>query len=253
MKPLAHLCAAWRAAKVARAVTSDGNHPLLLLPSVPEAFALLDACVARGMAVRAVGQPLLVSEWRGAPPGWMITSPLSTWRAIHRAALLPVVLAVFQDQLVALDDSYVPVCIDDDTYRVSPIEAMVVVKYHPTVLQGLMVPTRLGIRGAYRMHLRHWRPPVPCPTRQSASMVLAETVRPLRDCTAPHWYARELFQLKREINHRRMLAQRLQELEALLMLYQLRHGRPAPLSLTVDDLRASRLNLLRQASARCTG
>lgn len=250
MKPLAHLYATWRATQVSRAVSSNGNHPLLLLPSVPEAFALLDACVARGMPVRAVGQPLLVNEWRGASPDWVVASPLSTWHAINPAASLPVVLAVFQDQLVAIDDSYVSIRINDDIYRVSPIEAMTILKYHPTVLQGLLVPTRLGARGAHRMYLRRWRPPTPYPTRQFALMAMTETVRPLHDCRAPHWYARKIFQFKRETTHRRMLSQRLQELEALLMLYQLRHGRPAPLTLTVDDLRASRLGLM-QARAGC--
>lgn len=188
----------------------------------------------------------------GATPAWTVASPLSTWRAINKATLLPVVLAVFQDQLVAIDDSYVSVCVGDETYRVSPIEAMTILKYHPVVMQGLLAPPRVGVRAAYRMRLCRWWPPTPCPEPEAARMVLAETVRPLHDCRAPHWYAREVFQLKRETNYRRMLAQRLQELEALLMLYQLRNGQPAPLNLTVDDLRVSRLDMLRHESTRDT-
>lgn len=204
----------------------EGRYPLICLPSMPAAFKLLDACAARGMPVMAVGHPALMEQWWQSADRYMAT-PLTLWRKCRDGVDLPAVTAIFQDQLVAVDNSYVRVQALGDVYHVSPIECMLITRFNPPCYIGLRVVGN-DAETASRLELSTYQPKLQAPlTREDFRRVMADVLRPLAQMvneSPPDWVAGDVFTLKRGNNFNIMLSQQIRQMEALWRLYRRQHG-----------------------------
>lgn len=224
----------------------DGSHPLLLLPSTPAAFSLVERYTETGLPMEIVGNAALLRDWMPGLAGRAHT-PLALWRKVRDAATLPFAVASFQDQLVHVDDSFHAVPVDGQTYRVSPVEAMLRMRFRPHTWLGRVAPGR-SPRSPSSLSLESDPAILPeAPSRAAFETELARLLRPLLACQDPRigdWRARRTFALKVGRNHDRMLAQRLQEIEALIRVHQDRQGPQSSLAALMGTLRANRQDLL---------
>lgn len=213
--------------KLAKEAARTGRCPLLVLPSTEAAFRMLDACREGGLQVSAAGNPGLVASW-GVRAERYLTTPRTLWSALKGQGKLPWAIAVFEDQLVAIDDSYLRVEVDGQSYMVSPLLMMLLVKFGPTTYIASMTPPRH--RSGGDLQLAPYSPDVrPALSQQAANEIMGRVLRPLLDSTDDvrmPWLARPSFALKRDNNFRRILVQQIQEMETLVRLC--RAARPAP-------------------------
>lgn len=224
-----------------------GSQPLLSLPSTPAAFDLLDRCVAEGLAIQVIGHPAQMNAWHASWAG-PVHSPLTLWREVKSLPALPFGIAVFQDQLVAVDDSYLSVDVDGQTYLVSPIELMVMTRFAPPVWLGMAEPSSRRHKPSF-LALHLYDTGVPAVSMQGAlEALMKEILSPLIACQDQEqlndWHARARFPLKRRGHTQAAVSQRLQEIEALVRIYHHRHGEPAALAALMPSLRESRKALL---------
>jgi hypothetical protein len=227
--------------------TRTERYPLVMLPSTVAAFHLVAACLDMGMPVRAVGNPGLVESWSsGLAPNVM--TPRFLWSAIKGERKLPFGVIVFEDQLVAIDDSYLRVEVDGQTYMVSPIELMILMKFRPPSYLGSASSPRK--RRALEITLTHYMPDVPSVLSQEAAHeIMLDVLRPLLACLEDEsisWYARACFALKRNDNFNRVLIREIQEMESLVRLCSAKHPEPVVPEGWLEALRASRLEIVKQ-------
>jgi len=221
------------------------GYPLLLLPSTPAAFSMVALCIDAGLPVKVVGHTLWMKEWAPALVEH-VYSPLGLWRIVKHSPTLPFAVASFQDQLVNVDDSFHTVTIDNQQFRVSPIEAMLVMRFCPRTYIATAIEGRPGKPSSLTLsvHAAKFSNRMSTPAFDAA---LGELLRPILKChTHPirDWYAREVFTLKIGHNFERMLSLRIQEIESLIRVYQDRHGTPSSLAPSLERLRLSRQELV---------
>lgn len=242
---------AWRhggtarmAARLAREVRRTGRRPLMSLPSTPAAFQLLEAYVDNGLPVEVVGHARLAAQWSPAL-SMPVRTPLALWQQVKAHAELPAAVAVFQDQLVAVDDSYVRVDCDGHRYHVSPIEMMLLMRFKPPVYVGAAARRTWSRRSRLVLRPCTFVPPE-APTQAALDVLMADVLRPLLACrtTAADWLAAEVFPLKEDGRRGALLSQRIQEMEGLVRLCRMRSGRPAALRRYSGTLRTGRLEVL---------
>lgn len=157
-------------------------------------------------------------------------------------------IAVFQDQLVSVDDSYLSVDVDGQTYLVSPIELMLMTRFAPPVWLGAAEPSSRRDKPSF-LALHPYHAAVPALSMQGALEALMKGVlSPLIACQQHErlsdWHARGTFPLKLRGHTQAAVSQRLQEIEALVRIYHHRHGEPAALAALMPSLRESRKALL---------
>lgn len=225
----------------------DRQYPLLLLPSTEPAFRLIEACEEKGVPCRVVGNPSMVKCWHPtvAPN---VQTPRTLWHSIKAQATLPCAVAVFQDQLVAIDDSYRRVTVDSQNYLVSPIEVMILMKFRPRTYLGTALPKR-RCRSAGIALARYQAALPPTMTQKAVDAVMGDVLRPLLACADDQsidWHARPSFALKQNNNFNRLLVQQLQEMESLIRLYAQNHPGPPTPARWIDILRAGRLEIAHQ-------
>lgn len=212
--------------KLAKEAARTGRCPLLVLPSTEAAFRMLDAYREGGLQLSAAGNPGLAASW-GVRAESYLTTPRPLWAALKGQGKLPWAVAVFEDQLVAIDDSYLRVEVDDQSYMVSPLLMMLLVKFRPTTYIASMTPRH---RGGGDLRLAPYSPDVPpALSQQVANEIMGRVLRPLLDSTDDvrmPWLARPSFALKRNNNFHRILVQQIQEMETLVRLC--RATRPIP-------------------------
>src|SRR6185312_1069772 len=218
------------------------RYPLLILPSSVESFRLLEACEESGMPVRAAGNPGLVATW-AVGRAMSVTTPRSLWSTLKAERNLACAVAVFEDQHVAVDDSYLRVTVDGHTYMVSPLLMMILMKFRPHAYLGRFSAGHHRITGEFQ--LTPYAPDLPPTVTQNvANDLMGDVLGPLlameNDARMP-WLARNGFVLKRDSNFYRVLVQQVQEMESLVRLCC--SGRPEPSvpSTWHEVLRASRL------------
>lgn len=226
------------------------GYPLLFLPSTSSAFELLVACTRHGHPVKAVGHRGLVESWFPSASPWVHT-PLSLWRQVRNLYSLPFIVAVFQDQLASIDDSYHSVDVDGLSYQVSPVEVMLLMRFRPD--------THLGVAESRAKHgrpsmliLRPYAVDIPRSiTATAMNSIMADIIRPLASYQKKDisdWYARNTFALKQGTNFYLLLSQRIQEIQGLIRTYRDRHIDPsafAPWLCTLDAARIEIRNQLR--------
>lgn len=229
-----------------------GSSPLLFLPSTQAALCLLERCAHNGMPVEVVGNHGWMADWQPALSG-RVHSPLELWKKLKTMHVLPYPVAIFQDQLVSVDDSYQIVRIDAEAYHVSPIEVMLLMRFRPRTFLGHATPPKRN-GAASGLALTAYTAEFPqVTTRSTLEQIMTDVIRPLaaiRDSgSVTDWHARSSFDLKRSDNYNRLLSQRMQEIEALMRIYQDHHGAPSPLATRIESLRASRLDLVSMRSS----
>lgn len=233
-------------------VKQYGSNPLLFLPSTHAALYLLERCAHHGMPVEVVGNHGWVTDWQPALSE-RTHSPLGLWKKLKTMRVLPYPVAVFQDQLVSVDDSYQIVRIDAEAYHVSPIEVMLLMRFRPRTFLGRATPPkRTG--AASGLALVTYTEVLPqVATRSTLEQVMTDVIRPLTEIrdseSVTDWHARLSFDLKKSDNYKRLLSQRIQEIEALMRIYQDHRGVPSSLATRIESLRASRLELINTRSS----
>ena len=237
-------------AKISQRLIEDTERhqgfPLLLLPSTPAAFSVVAQCIDAGLPMTAVANALCMKEWE--PTLFEhVHSPLSLWRLVKDSPVLPFGVACFQDQLANIDESFHAVTVDDQRIRVSPIDAMLIMRFRPHTLVATATEGRSGKPSL--LSFVTYEPDISDNMSTTAfDEVLGEMLRPILKCQSSSirdWHARELFALKLEHNFERALSQRLQEIESLIRVYEDRHGNPSSLASSLDLLRVSRQTLVR--------
>lgn len=223
------------------------HYPLMMLPSTDAAFQLVAACLDMGMPVRVVGNPGLVESW-GLALAPKVMTPRFLWSAIKAEARLPFGVIIFEDQLVAIDDSYLRVKGDSQSYMVSPLEVMILMKFRPPSYLG-SVPSPKH-RRAFEITLTRYTPDVPLVmSQQAVNEIMLDVLRPLLACLKDEsipWYARPCFTLKQNDNFNRVLIQQIQEMESLVRLCSAQHPEPIVPASWLEALRASRLEIAKQ-------
>lgn len=221
------------------------SYPLLLLPSTPASFSMVARCINAGLPVKMVGHALWMKEWAPALVEHA-HSPLGIWRIVKDSPTLPFAVASFQDQLANVDDSFHTVTIEDQQIRVSPIEAMLMMRFQPRTYTATAIEGRPGKPSSLTLAV-HAAKLSDSMSRAAFDAVLGELLRPLlkcHKCPIGDWYAREVFAMKVGHNFERMLSLRMQEIESLIRVYQDRHGAPPPLAPSLERLRVSRKRLV---------
>lgn len=229
-----------------------GSSPLLFLPSTHAALSLLERCAHNGMPVEVVGNHGWMTDWQPALSG-RVHSPLRLWKRLKTMHVLPYPVAIFQDQLVSVDDSYQTVQIDAEANHISPIEVMMLMRFRPRTFLGRATPPKRNGAASGLALTPYTAELAQAATRSTLEQVMADVIRPLtaiRDSeSVTDWHARSSFDLKRVDNYNRLLSQRMQEIEALMRIYQDHHGEPSPLATRIESLRASRRELVSARSS----
>lgn len=232
--------------QLADAAARTGRYPLLILPSTDAGFQLLAACARRGMPVKVVGHPGLMASWSKAG-ATDVTTPWPLWVSLKGEENLLCAVAVFEDQLVAIDDSYLRVEVGNQAYMVSPIIIMILMKFSPPSYLGRMSASRR--RHACGITLTPYAPDMPAaPSRQMVNEVMGNVLQPLLDCAndvSLPWLARPSFPLKRNNNFYRVLVQQIQEMETLVRLCCVERDESEVPEGWLDVLRASRVEIAR--------
>ncbi|MGN6482494.1 hypothetical protein, partial [Luteibacter sp.] len=146
-------------------------------------------------------------------------TPKELWDDLRLHQELPYAVVVFEDQLVSIDPSYMAVSVNGDVYMVSPIAAMLHMKFRPPFYVGRLK------KGLVLQDIELRRVSVEDTFAKSIEGVsaffssLLETTIACQGDSAIEWYARRVFDLKRNGNHRRALLQQLKELEAIARLW----------------------------------
>lgn len=234
--------------QLAEAAAHSGDYPLLVLPSTDKAFRLVQAYRNAGMRIGAVGNAGLVASWGITFEETFLWTPLKVWASLKDCPKLPWAVVVFEDQLVAIDDSYLRVEVDGHAYMVSPIVMMILMKFRPPSYLGSMsTPIR---RRESEIRLVPYAVEIPMALTQShANEVMGQVLRPLIDLGNAEripWLARTGFALKRDYNFHRVLVQQVQEMESLVRLYSAQPSAPTLPAGWLDVLRASRIEMVKQ-------
>lgn len=221
------------------------DYPLLLLPSTPAAFSMVAQCSDAGLPIKVVGHALWMKEWSPALVEH-VHSPLGLWRIVKNSLTLPFAVASFQDQLANVDESFHTVIIEDQQIRVSPIEAMLVMRFHSRTYIATAIERRPGKPSslALAVHAAELSGRMATGAFDAA---LGELLSPLLKCyrhPVSDWHAREVFAMKVGHNFERMLSLRIQEIESLIRVYQDRHGMPSSIAPSLERLRVSRQELV---------
>ncbi|MDE1892806.1 MAG: hypothetical protein KGH90_00535 [Xanthomonadaceae bacterium] len=222
------------------------SYPLLLLPSTPAAFSMIALCSQAGLPVKVVGHALWMKEWAPALVEH-VHSPLGIWRIVKDSSTLPFAVVSFQDQLANVDDSFHTVIVEDQQVRVSPIEAMLMMRFHPRTYVATATEGRPGKPSSLTLAV-HAADLSDHMSTLAFDAALGELLLPLLKChrhPIGDWHARDVFAMKVGRNFERMLSLRLQEIESLIRVYQDRHGTPSSLAPSLERLRKSRQELVR--------
>lgn len=233
-----------QARRLLNEASAGHGFPLLALPSTDASFHLIRWLEKRGRRSLVVGNPGLAEGW-GPAGGLRILTPREAWRELRATPGSVHLVAVFQDQLVAMDDSYVTLSLDGQRIHVSPIEAMILMKFETRAFVGSAVSRGRGRPPGLR--LSAWRPSLAAPmTIEVLNEIMAPVLRGLLSCVidpAIDWYARRSFALKQDDNFQRVLVQQIQEMEALVRIYEQQHAFSPPPALWLETLRECRAEI----------
>lgn len=245
MKRLPELQRPRQLASLVNAVKREPSFPMLVLPSTPAAFLLVQS-LCETMQVRVIGHPTLMSEWAPSLAAH-VRSPLSLWREAKGHEVMPWLVASFPDQLVGDDASYSKLEASGETYVFSIIEMMLLMRFRPQAFAGHATsPARRDAPSTISLE----RFAGALPTALSGGEFetsLGGLMAPLIACrfaNLPDWRAREYFSLKIGDNFKRMLALKLLEIEAVLRMGDVSSAEAAAHAFLLDGLKTGRKALL---------
>jgi hypothetical protein len=239
------------ARNIRRATKKEGAFPVLILPSAPASFRLIAILKASGVPTRSVGNIDVASGWSVAPiPAF--SSPRQLWGEVARLEALPFIVALFEDQLISLDRGALHASLNGERYFVSSLVTMLRMKFGATFLVG-----HVEGRGCKQTLTTNaiWGESSSAMTEEEMSAFLGACLGGLleaeRDVTAD-WYAREVFQLKRETSIKRAELRRCQEMESIARMAPTRSPRCTLSGAFVSALKEVRGTLAKRVRVAAT-
>jgi hypothetical protein len=234
-----------RIASLVSAMKREPSLPMLVLPSTPAAFAVVQS-LCETMPVRVIGHPRLLSEWAPSLAAH-VRSPLSLWREAKGHDVMPWVVASFPDQLVGDDASYSKLEVAGEPYVFSIIEMMLLMRFRPEAFMGhATAPTRRGAPSTLSLERFAGALPTALSGGQFETALggLMARLVACRFADLPDWKARDFFSLKIGDNFKRMLALKLLEIEAVLRMGDIPSAEAGAHAFLLDGLKTGRKALL---------